>query len=105
MAAEIVRQPRERVGDARIRDHRAAFSALRRSACRRGVCISSLTKSSPVCGHQRVRRTVGDQAALAHHRDAVGEQQRLHHVVGDHHRGEAERVVQARGSPGKGRRG
>ena len=44
--------------------------------------------------HQRVRRAFGDDAAVADHRDAVGEQQRLQHVVGDHHAGQAELVVQ-----------
>ncbi len=51
MAAEIVGQPRQRLVDARIDPHAHCgvprfISAPSRSACRRGVCISSLTYGS-----------------------------------------------------------
>ncbi len=43
---------------------------------------------------QLAGRAHGDQLAVTHHRDAVGQQDRLLHVVGDHHRGQAEPLVQ-----------
>ena len=43
---------------------------------------------------QRGRRALGDHRAGAQHGDAVGQAQRLHHVVGDHQRGEPQLVVQ-----------
>ena len=43
---------------------------------------------------QLSRRALRQQFAAAHHRDAVGEQNRLGHVMGDHDRGQAELAVQ-----------
>ncbi len=40
------------------------------------------------------RRAQRQQPSRAHHRDAVGEQDRLGHVMGDHDRGQPELVVQ-----------
>ena len=65
-----------------------------RSAWRRGIAISAATSGSPLAGEQRRRRAVGEHAAGAHHHDAVGEQHRFLHVVGDHDGGQAEPVVQ-----------
>ena len=45
--------------------------------------------------HQRGWRAVGNDAPGLQHDDAVGKAQRFQHVVRDHHRGQAQLVVQA----------
>ena len=65
-----------------------------RSAWRRGIAIRAAASALGVPRHQRARRIVGDDAAGAHHHDAVGEQHRLLDIVGDHDGGHAEPLVQ-----------
>ncbi len=47
-----------------------------------------------MAGEQRVRLAVGDDASLAHHHDAVGQQHRLEDIVRRHDGGEAHALVQ-----------
>ena len=81
-------------------------------ACSRGTATSASASAPPFAGQQRARRRVGDDPARLHHQHAIGEQQRLGHVVGHHHRGQAQPIVQradracraGRASPDRARR-
>ena len=97
MAAEIVRQMRQRFTPARIGKQAhvppRGSNALSRSACRRGR-RQEFADIGVVALRKLRWRALRQQLAAAHDSDTVGQQYSLGHVVGDHDRGESEPVVE-----------
>ena len=98
MVAEIIRQMRQRLAPARIGEQTHAAPS-------RGSSTSEPLGLPPRRAQQFAdigvvavgkfgRRALRQQPSAAHHRDAVGEQDRLGHVVGDHDRGQPELAMQ-----------
>ena len=122
------RCPSASAADRQQRRARRAVGGTRASASRKRSCAPALRSrvaparaaprpapappSPPSPAQQRRGRRVGDDPPRLHHQHAVGEQQRLGHVVRDHHRGQPEPVVQRadracrarRASPDRARR-
>ena len=66
----------------------------RRICCARAPRPALAPRRRPRRASRRAGRGVGDDPPLVHHQHAVGEDQRLGHVVRDHDRGQPEPIVQ-----------
>ncbi len=97
MIAEIIRQMRQRLAPARIGQQahavppRQRFVQPFRLPSRRAQEFADILVAAR---GELGRRALRQQFARTHHRDAVGQQNRLGHVMGDHDRGQPELLVQ-----------